>query len=67
MKEPKAMAELNVMPHKHQQSMKSSPQRIQDCALDVVDPTSKTHAQNTQINLVPDPRAHHLQHNNTKH
>ena len=48
MKESKAIAELISMPKKHQQSMKSIPQRIQDHALDVVDPTSKT---DTQIYL----------------
>ena len=55
-REPKAMAELNLIPQKHQQSMKSSPQRIQDHALDVVDATSKIHAQNTQINLIAYPK-----------
>ena len=34
--------------------------------LDVVDPTSKMHAQNTQINLITDPRSHHLQDKTTK-
>ena len=44
-KKPKVIAELNLMPQKHQQPMKSSPQKTQDCALDVVDPISKTDAQ----------------------
>ena len=38
--------------------MRSIPQRIHDCA--AADPTSKTDAQNTGNNLVPDPRAHYL-------
>ena len=36
-KEPNAMAELISMPWNYQQSMESSPQRIQDCESDVVD------------------------------
>ena len=60
-KEPKVMAELNSMPQKHQQSMKANPKMIQNCDLDTVGPTSNMHAQNTQINLTADPRAHHLQ------
>ena len=51
---------------KHQQSVKSSPKRIKDHALDVVDRTSKMHAQNTQINLTTDPRACFLQDKSTK-
>ena len=38
MKEPKAMAEVNLMPQKYQPSMKSSPQKIKDHALGAVDP-----------------------------
>ena len=34
-------------PEVNQQSMKSSPQMMQDSALDAVDPTSKTDSQNT--------------------
>ena len=60
-KEPNVMAGLNLMLWKHQQSMKSSPKRIQNHALDTVDPTSKIHAQNTQINLTTNFRTHHLQ------
>ena len=59
-KELNAMAELNLMLQKHQQSVTSSPKRIQDYTLDAVDPTSKMHAQNTQSNLTTDPRAHCL-------
>ena len=38
----------------------------QDCALDVVDPTSKIHAQNTQVKLATDPWSQHLQDKITK-
>ena len=51
----KAMVKLNLMPWKHQQSMKSSPKRFQDHALDVVDPTSEIYAQSSQMNLIIDP------------
>ena len=66
MKELKDVAELNLTFQKHQQSMKSSPKRIQHHALDAVDPTSKIHAQNTQINIITHPRANHLQDKATK-
>ena len=65
-KEPKAIAELISIPQKHQQSMWSSPQRIQYGGLDPVDPISKTDAQNTGINLITNPWAHHLQYKSTK-
>ena len=55
-----------LMSQKHQESMKSSPQRIQDPALHRVDPTSKTDAQNREIHLIVDPRVHHLHNKNTK-
>ena len=46
-KGPKAIAEL-----KFQHLMKPTPQRIQDHALNAMDPTFKIDAQNTEINLV---------------
>ena len=39
---------------------------IKDHALYAVDPTSKMHAQNKQINLTTDPKAHRLQDKTTK-
>ena len=59
-KEPRAIDELISIPQKFQQSMKSSSQRLQEHALDAKEPTSKTNAQNTEINLITNPRAHHL-------
>ena len=41
--------------------MKAYTKKIQDHALDFVDPTSKMHSQNTQIYITTDPRVHHLQ------
>ena len=66
MKEPKAIAKVILMLQKHQESMKSGPQRIQNCALDAVDPVSKTDVQNTDINLTTSLRAYHLCDKTTK-
>ena len=57
----RVMAELNVMPQKHWQSIRSGPRRIQDCASNAVDTTFKIHAQNIQIKLATNLSKHHWQ------
>ena len=66
MKEPKVLAELNLTPQKHQQSVKSSSKRSQDCASNMVDFAFKIHVQNAQNKLATDLRTHYQQDKITK-
>ena len=59
MKGPKAIAQLISIFQKHQQSLRSRPQRNQDHTTDVVDPTSKTIAKTIKVTLVTNSRTHH--------
>ena len=58
MKEPKAIAELISTAQKHQQSLRSRPQRKQDHATDVADPVSKSTAQTINVTTVTNSRTH---------